>query len=442
MKKATKNKPKNEINATEYVKNKIYTYKANGYNHTGKYTGDWKNGKPEGKGMMTYNNGDVYNGEWKNGQREGNGELECKNRMTYNGQYKNDRASGKGIMKYKNGDVYDGEWMDNKPCGACKVNYSNGSKYEGNWYDTGKKGEGKFQDRDGNIYQGIWTTGGALKEGTISFKNGITAKIKDYTCIKINREKLDTNQPMKHTDTYAISLKTEGKLQVLSKIGKYGEYKDILCPRTEKDIIDNDVINQISKVCNDIEQKISNKQMDKITVFLNAHGCVFLNAHGSKQRNILIYKEYILKLFNKLSEILKKHQDVKIYIENIACYAAINFPEVGSSMEDKSGEINDLEKAIEKYFGEYQKRVFYTKSAVEDKTVLSDPVVVAHTADDCNRTKFDYYYIDDKFKLVKYKGKHEDAKKKKNKDLNSTTQDINKKVDTSLTEKDKNCMIF
>ena len=41
----------------------------------GKYIGEWKNGKKEGKGIHCWNDekfkGDKYDGEWKNDKKEG-----------------------------------------------------------------------------------------------------------------------------------------------------------------------------------------------------------------------------------------------------------------------------------------------------------------------------------------------------------------------------------
>ena len=36
-----------------------------------KYDGEWKHGKPDGKGTMTHKNGDIYIGEFKNGFKTG-----------------------------------------------------------------------------------------------------------------------------------------------------------------------------------------------------------------------------------------------------------------------------------------------------------------------------------------------------------------------------------
>jgi hypothetical protein len=38
-----------------------------------KYTGNYKNGKPEGLGVYTWSNGSYYEGEFKSGLKEGKG---------------------------------------------------------------------------------------------------------------------------------------------------------------------------------------------------------------------------------------------------------------------------------------------------------------------------------------------------------------------------------
>jgi antitoxin component YwqK of YwqJK toxin-antitoxin module len=53
----------------------------------GKYEGEFKNNKREGKGIFYYNNGDRYEGD-----------------------YKNDKREGKGILYFNDGDRYEGDF--------------------------------------------------------------------------------------------------------------------------------------------------------------------------------------------------------------------------------------------------------------------------------------------------------------------------------------------
>ena len=78
----------------------------------GKYTGDYINGKREGKGIYIYNSGDKYEGEYKNDLKEGYGIYTYSNGDVYEGNHKAGLFDGKGIYKYAEGDIYDGEYKN------------------------------------------------------------------------------------------------------------------------------------------------------------------------------------------------------------------------------------------------------------------------------------------------------------------------------------------
>jgi len=62
------------------------------------YTGDFKNGYPDGKGKYTWKNGDWFDGQWKKGQREGQGSMHYATTSgkdsTQTGFWKKDKYSG------------------------------------------------------------------------------------------------------------------------------------------------------------------------------------------------------------------------------------------------------------------------------------------------------------------------------------------------------------
>ena len=181
---------------------------------------------------------------------------------------------------------------------------------------------------------------------------------------------------------------------------------------------------KIEQVCEDVEQKIK-KGINQITLSL------FI--HGNDEQYLRVKKQYVLSLLEKLSKILEKHENVKIYIENLACHAATKFEQC---KQYKHPEINNLEKAISSYFGKScDNRVFYTKSAVPGKPVNYNPITDKHFADDENETKFDYYRLENG-KLTKYKGTHEEAKQQKNAHLHGNKV-IDKTVNNNLEIKNK-----
>merc|ERR1712098_257436 len=81
------------------------------------YEGEWKDGKRNGKGKMTYGQSsrriihEVYEGDWEDGKRNGKG------KMTYS------------KWPYSSGEVYEGDWEDDKRNGKGKMTYSSGAVY-------------------------------------------------------------------------------------------------------------------------------------------------------------------------------------------------------------------------------------------------------------------------------------------------------------------------
>ena len=122
------------------------------------FSGYWKNGKREGKGMC-YRNGVLYfDGEWRDDKPNGNGKLYDKDRnVVCKGNWKNGYCDmGNGIGLY---------YEDGKKCGL----YENGNrKYEGEWKNGNPNGRGMLFDEKGNKkYEGEW------KNGMIEIEKGV-----------------------------------------------------------------------------------------------------------------------------------------------------------------------------------------------------------------------------------------------------------------------------
>ena len=57
-------------------------------------------------------NGAIYTGQWKNGMRDGKGILVWPDSSRYEGYWLEDKASGKGKLTHADGDVYEGDWIN------------------------------------------------------------------------------------------------------------------------------------------------------------------------------------------------------------------------------------------------------------------------------------------------------------------------------------------
>ena len=128
------------------------------------YNGQIKDGKRNGKGIMSWNNGDIYQGEFKDGYRHGKGIYKYNTGAIYNGEWNMGFAEGLGIMKYTDS-YYEGEWKKDKRNGKGKMIWTdeNGKGiiiYEGEFKDGYRHGKGicKYK-KTGEIYDGEWKKG-------------------------------------------------------------------------------------------------------------------------------------------------------------------------------------------------------------------------------------------------------------------------------------------
>jgi len=91
---------------------------------------------------------------------------------SYSGTWRNGKAEGKGILKYNDGGVYSCYWRDGKADGQGTIVYSDVSKYEGAWKASLAHGMGTMYDIDGSvIYTGLWSFGKMMDASNPSEKN-------------------------------------------------------------------------------------------------------------------------------------------------------------------------------------------------------------------------------------------------------------------------------
>ena len=157
-----------------------------------RYDGEFKAGKREGVGAMTYQCGDSYSGEWKNDLREGRGTYSYKDGRKHLGAFKAEKAEGhgtvfrangsiesfgifsegtltKGTMEYHNDNVkvkYDGEFKAGKREGQGSMIYRSGDSYTGGWKDDMRDGRGTYSWKDGRKHIGFFKSGKAEGHGT------------------------------------------------------------------------------------------------------------------------------------------------------------------------------------------------------------------------------------------------------------------------------------
>ena len=115
-----------------------------------KYTGDVKNGKPDGQGTETFPDGSKYIGEFKDGSLNGQGTFTNPNGEKYVGEWIGGRPTGQGTQTYYDGDKYVGLFKDGKYHGQGTYTFSYGGKFVGEFKDD-NRWNGIRYDKNGNI---------------------------------------------------------------------------------------------------------------------------------------------------------------------------------------------------------------------------------------------------------------------------------------------------
>ncbi|CAM8971861.1 unnamed protein product [Rhodiola kirilowii] len=152
------------------------------YYMSGRYEGDWVDGKYDGYGVETwargsryrgqytqglrhgfgvyrFYTGDVYAGEWSNGQSHGCGVHTCEDGSRYVGEFKWGVKHGLGHYHFRNGDTYAGEYFADKMHGFGVYRFANGHRYEGAWHEGRRQGLGMYSFRNGETQSGHWQNG-------------------------------------------------------------------------------------------------------------------------------------------------------------------------------------------------------------------------------------------------------------------------------------------
>ncbi len=136
------------------------------------YEGNFKNGKCDGKGILTFSNGNKYLGDWQQDKRHGEGKLAFNEGHVYIGGFVSSKMRGKGIMNYANGDIYDGNWENDRPNGSGKYRFQNGDRYVGNFLNGSFDGHGTMHYGDGSRYEGFWKESKKHGRGTLFLYDG------------------------------------------------------------------------------------------------------------------------------------------------------------------------------------------------------------------------------------------------------------------------------
>eukprot|EP00659_Diplonema_papillatum_P017134 gene17134-26299_t len=144
------------------------------YPNGDKYRGEAiESGLYHGKGTFTWANGDRYSGAWTKGRIEGTGVLtkqaaEGLPGFTYTGDFKDGKRQGKGLCVYDESGVrYEGDWQADERHGAGEHVDATGFKYTGSFSRDVFSGLGSACYPNGDTYTGEWAQGVHHGQGTL-----------------------------------------------------------------------------------------------------------------------------------------------------------------------------------------------------------------------------------------------------------------------------------
>lgn len=97
------------------------------------YSGDMRDGRPEGEGRMEIRSGEVLEGSWKRGLLDGEGMRIDSAGNRYEGPFVAGRPHGEGRLMLRNGEIYVGSFVDGQRHGKARVTLAGGTGYDSTW---------------------------------------------------------------------------------------------------------------------------------------------------------------------------------------------------------------------------------------------------------------------------------------------------------------------
>ncbi|XP_022863128.1 uncharacterized protein LOC111383299 [Olea europaea var. sylvestris] len=117
------------------------------YNNGDVYEGEYHKGKCNGSGVYYYYMSGRYEGDWVDGKYDGYGVETWARGSRYRGQYRQGLRHGFGVYRFYTGDVYAGEWSSGQSHGCGIHTCEDGSRYVGEFKWGVKHGLGHYHYR-------------------------------------------------------------------------------------------------------------------------------------------------------------------------------------------------------------------------------------------------------------------------------------------------------
>ena len=138
-----------------------------------RYVGSFLNGMYNGKGTMFFKDGVFLTGEWKNGKLNGKGSFMSETGILYIGEFVNGLKQGKGILFYKDNGMMMGNFLNDKLNGRGFQIFADGSVVSDvNYKDDKRNGMGyQYEIKSKKLYEGEWNDDKWVQSGTPTFNS-------------------------------------------------------------------------------------------------------------------------------------------------------------------------------------------------------------------------------------------------------------------------------
>jgi hypothetical protein len=146
-----------------------------------RYVGSFVNGVYDGKGTMLFSNGAMLTGTWKNWKLNGKGANLTESGSLYIGEFADGVKNGQGILLSGNNDIAKGNFKNDKKDGRCISIWDDGSIVSDlNYIQDKRTGTGyQYEIKSKKLYQGEWKDDKWAQPNTVNFKSFLAAT--DFT---------------------------------------------------------------------------------------------------------------------------------------------------------------------------------------------------------------------------------------------------------------------
>ena len=122
-----------------------------------RYEGEWQDDKPHGIGVMTWPQlSGHYTGQYKGGKRDGWGSITFSDKSVWQGEWREDKLVHGSYTWLQSGRTYSGDWDGLHRHGYGSYRWPDGSEFIGLWMHDKRHGWGVYVWPDGARYEGEW----------------------------------------------------------------------------------------------------------------------------------------------------------------------------------------------------------------------------------------------------------------------------------------------